>query len=221
MSDIRESPLACNANALNAQQRQRIRLLLNEFRTKRQAVRELPNGYSVRLPGEASIIREAAELITLERLCCPFFDFALEARREAGPVCLTLTGRAGVKEITRIEFELPRTGNSSEPEAGVKESPLVCNDGALNALQRERLVGLLREFRAAKQETRELADGYAFRLPASAGMIQDLAEYMSIVRLCSPYFETTLEVECEGGPVWLKITGRDGVKELVRTELRI
>lgn len=167
------------------------------------------------------MIRDAAEYVTLERLCCPFFDFALEAKREAGPVWLTLTGREGVKEFAKIEFGIQQKANPSTSAPGVKESPLACNDAALNPAQLKRLVAVLKEFRTAKEETRELPDGYAVRLPGSAAMVQDIADYMAVVRLCSPYFETTLQVECEGGPVWLKLTGRDGVKELAKTELGI
>ena len=220
---VGQSPLACNVSALNPGQRLRIRALLDEFHAGRKEVRELPNGYSVRLPTDGSAIRDAAEYITLERLCCPFFDFALKAEREGGPVWLTLTGREGVKEFARLEFglntDLHSDMYSAATTAPVTESPLVCNDRALNPTQFGRLGALIKGFRAAKQEVRESADGYAIRLPVSAEHIQDIAEYMSLVRLCSPYFETTLLVECERGPVWLKLGGRQGVKEHLRTEL--
>jgi hypothetical protein len=167
------------------------------------------------------MIHDAAELVTLERLCCPFFDFAIEAEREGGPVWLTLAGRDGVKEFARIELGVQPHTNSTGTSTIVRESPLVCNDGALSEVQRGRLVAMVKEFRAVKQETREFPDGYAVRLPGSAAMVQDIADFMAVLRLCSPYFETTLLVECESGPVWLKLTGRDGVKELVKTELGI
>jgi hypothetical protein len=210
---------------LNPLQRTRIRALLDEFHAGRKEVRELSNGYSVRLPTDGSAIRDAAEYITLERLCCPFFDFALKAEREGGPVWLTLAGREGVKEFARLEFgpnqDLHPEPDSAATTAPITESPLVCNDRALNPTQLGRLGALIKGFRAAKQEVREFADGYAIRLPVSAEHIQGIAEYMSLVRLCSPYFETTLLVECERGPVWLKIAGREGVKSIVKTELRI
>jgi len=220
-----QSPLACNISALNPRQRLRIRALLDEFRAGRKELRELSNGYSVRLPTEGSTIRDAAEFITLERLCCPFYDFALQSEREGGPVWLTLTGRASVKEFARIEFglhqDLHQTIDSAAATATVTQSPLVCNEGALNPAQLDRLVTLSKGIRAARQGIREFADGYAIRLPVSAECIQDIAEFMSIVRLCSPYFETTLLVECDGGPAWLKIAGRQGVKEIIRIELGI
>src|SRR5215471_8461622 len=166
------------------------------------------------------MIHDAAEFITLERLCCPFYDFALESEREGGPVWLTLTGREGVKEFAKIEFDV-REIKADITQNNSKQSPLICNDSALSAAQLQRLVALLKQFRASKQESRELPDGYAIRLPKDASMIRDVAEYMAIVRLCSPYFETTLDVECDGGAAWLKITGREGVKARAKIELGI
>src|SRR5260370_18526985 len=123
MSNVEESPLACNATALNAAQRLRIRTLLNLLHSSQQEFRELPSGYAVRLPGEASIIHDAAEYITLERLCCPFFDFALEAEREGGPVWLTLTGREGVKELARMESGIQPHPNSEPAPTTPPETP--------------------------------------------------------------------------------------------------
>jgi hypothetical protein len=222
VNNVKESPLACNMNALTAAQRQEIHTLLQQFGANRQGVKELPNGYAVRLPAQGTMIQDAARYITLERLCCPFFDFALEAEREGGPIWLTLTGREGVKEFAKIEFGLRETiaTAAASPET-TKESPLTCNDGALSAMQGPRLGSLVNQFRANKQEVKELKDGYAIRLSGEAATITDVGDFMALVRLCSPYFETALEVECEGGPVWLKVTGRTGVKALVKEEFKL
>ena len=221
LKTTRESPLACNALALNQQQRKRIHELLDGFKVRIEGVDELSDGYSMRFSNAPSNIAELGEYIGLERLCCPFFDFAIKADRERGAVHISLTGRNGVKEFARAEFDV---GNVSQDRDGEDASsrapsPLICNDRALTSGQLQRLTSLLREFRAAKSSVRELPDGYAISLPADERFIQDVAEYMVIVRLCSPYFETTLSVEREGGPVWLSVTGRDGVKRLAKTEL--
>ncbi len=218
---MKESPLACNMNVLTAAQRQEIHTLLHQFNASRQGVKELPNGYAVRLPAQGTLIQDAARYIMLERLCCPFFDFALEAEREGGPIWLTLTGREGVKEFAKIEFGLRETIAAAANPETTKESPLTCDDGALSATQRPRLGSLLKQFRANKQEVKELKDGYAIRLSSEAATITDVGDYMALVRLCSPYFETALEVEREGGPVWLKVTGRTGVKALAREEFKL
>jgi len=216
-SHSKESPLACNVNALNAAQRNRIHELLAKFRGAAQGIKELPNGYAVWLSNEASFIRDVAEFITLERLCCPFFDFRLESEAEGGNIWLALTGREGVKELAKIEFAIQKA-DAFEGPANTKQSPLVCNDAALTTAQLVRLGALVKGFRTAKQEVKELPDGYALRLPCETSTIMDVAEFMALVRTCSPYFDTALEAGREDGPVWLRVTGRPGVKQLVRSE---
>jgi hypothetical protein len=101
-----ESPFACNMNALNAVQRKRQLALLTRMKQLRQEVRELPDGYGLRFPPDATVFQELAEFVVNERLCCPFFDFELKLAREGGPLWLNLTGRTGVKEFIRAEFGL-------------------------------------------------------------------------------------------------------------------
>jgi hypothetical protein len=72
-------------------------------------VRELPDGYALRLPPDATTIREAAEWMTLDRLCCPFFTFTLRIEREGAAVWLELTGREGVKDFMREAMGPGRT----------------------------------------------------------------------------------------------------------------
>src|SRR5438045_3029235 len=66
---VTESPLACNVKALEATQRQRVQALVKQLRASQQGVKELSNGYAIRLPQAASIIQDAAEYISLEHLC--------------------------------------------------------------------------------------------------------------------------------------------------------
>ena len=40
-----------------------------------------------------------AEYVSLERLCCPFFDFAIEVGRGGGEVWLRMTGPEGAKGV--------------------------------------------------------------------------------------------------------------------------
>jgi hypothetical protein len=100
-----ESPFACNLQAMNTQQRQRYSLLTKQLQMNRQEIKELPNGYAFRLLPEPSVIKDAAEWITYERLCCPFFDFGLEVEHDGGSMWLRLTGREGVKPFIRSEFD--------------------------------------------------------------------------------------------------------------------
>lgn len=99
-----ESPIACNLNALDREQRLRHQSLTAALRDAMRETRELPDGYSFRLPSDEATIHRAAEWITLERRCCPFIAFGLEVDREGGPLWLSLTGREGVKPFLKTEF---------------------------------------------------------------------------------------------------------------------
>ncbi|MCI0659672.1 MAG: hypothetical protein L0220_01225 [Acidobacteria bacterium] len=99
-----ESPIACNMKALDRKQRERHRLLTAQLHAAVQETRELPDGYSFRLPSDEATIQRTAEWITLERRCCPFITFGIEVGRESGPLLLNLTGREGVKPFLKMEL---------------------------------------------------------------------------------------------------------------------
>ena len=101
-----ESPLVCNLKVMDAEQRNRHQVVTKQLRQAVREIYELSNGYAFRCPPDASTTLLAAEFMTLERLCCPFLDFALEIERNGGPVWLRVTGREGVKQFLRAEFGL-------------------------------------------------------------------------------------------------------------------
>jgi hypothetical protein len=105
-SNLNESPFACDMSALNTEERRRILFLLEQLKTRKQEVKELPDGYAFRYQMTSDMFREAAEFITYERLCCPFFEFELAAERENGAMWLRLKGRDGAKDFIRAEFSL-------------------------------------------------------------------------------------------------------------------
>ena len=99
-------------------------------------------------------------------------------------------------------------------------SPLACDLTAIPTEQRAAHQTLAQDLLTrAAAETRELPDGYAFRFPAERYV--DVAAFIANERLCCPFFTFVLEVTPEHGPIWLRITGRDGVKEVLQAELGI
>ena len=101
------------------------------------------------------------------------------------------------------------------------ESPFACDMNALNEGQRRRYSQLVGKLSAAQQEVRELPDGYAFRFAAESQLMQELVEFTSYERLCCPFFDLELLLEREGGPTWLRLRGRMGVKEFIRSEFNL
>ena len=100
-----------------------------------------------------------------------------------------------------------------------KESPIACDMSAIEPGRREQHIANSRELFRAVEEISELPDGYAFRLTGGQGLLVKTAEFVSLEMLCCPFLRFALEVEPEGGPVWLRLTGREGVKAFIREEV--
>lgn len=103
VNTVKESPFACDMTAIEPGERGRHMATIGELFHAVEAVRDLPNGYAFRLPNKADMLIKAAEFISLERLCCPFFGFNIGVEAEGGPLWLSLTGRDGVKPFIRAE----------------------------------------------------------------------------------------------------------------------
>src|SRR6185369_16275999 len=73
------------------------------------------------------------------------------------------------------------------------------------------------ELFAAIQEKRELADGYAFRLPPERWL--DAARWAALEKKCCPFFAFALRAAPDRGPLWLEVTGRPGAKAFMKAEL--
>jgi hypothetical protein len=67
----------------------------------------------------------------------------------------------------------------------------------------------------------ELPNGYAFHLPVEPAILSMAAEFIKYERLCCPFFSFTLEVEPQGEPFRLKLTGPEGVKQFLLFELNL
>jgi len=101
----KESPFACDMTAIAPEQRGAHVASIEKLFRSVQSKRELPDGYAFELANDSDVLLTAAEFISLERLCCPFFGFSLEIERERGSVWLSLTGRDGVKPFILAEIE--------------------------------------------------------------------------------------------------------------------
>jgi hypothetical protein len=71
----------------------------------------------------------------------------------------------------------------------------------------------------AAVDIRELPDGFAFHFPADE--YPAVTEFVRRERLCCPFLTFTVEVMPEQGPLVLRLTGPDGVKEFIRAELSL
>jgi hypothetical protein len=95
---------ACNLKAISTAERPRYNDLVKRLRSSIRDRKELPDGYALKLDGKAISLPEAAEWITMERLCCPFLTLQLSASGEQAHWLLNLTGPEGVKPLLQAEF---------------------------------------------------------------------------------------------------------------------
>ena len=92
---------------------------------------------------------------------------------------------------------------------------------ALDHNQRQRHSILTKELVSKHFEIRELPDGFGLRFPHDHQLFAALSEWALLEQLCCPFLTFTLELHHDQGPMWLKASGNDGVKEFLRTELGI
>ena len=104
------------------------------------------------------------------------------------------------------------TDNTRESEVVI-----ACDPNAIPAESRQGWIDTGRQVYAAVQAIQEIPTGYRFRLPTDSTMLRQVAEYISNERLCCAFLRFTLEVEPQGGPVWLGLSGSKGVKEYIRS----
>ena len=94
-------------------------------------------------------------------------------------------------------------------------APIACDLSALDSETFEEHKQVSETVLGSVTEIRERPDGYAFRLPTETGMIRKAATFVARERQCCPFFDFTIEVERDSGPVWLSVSGREGVKQYV------
>jgi hypothetical protein len=109
------SPIACDMTALDEAEREAHEAVSEAVFDQVSALRELSDGYALRLPAETEAIQKAGAFVSRERLCCPFFQFSVEVSSEHGPVWLEMTGRKGVKAFIE-ETVLPYWDFASSDE---------------------------------------------------------------------------------------------------------
>ena len=140
----------------------------------------------------------------------------------AAALCVGLVGLVAVYVFSggrRAEKDQEeQTAVSNTVEVRADESPFACNMSALNREERERHLKVLKQVREGMLEMTELPDGYAFRFAADTANILLVSEFVARERLCCPFFTFESVAEREGGPLWLRLRGRAGVKEFIRIE---
>ena len=102
-----------------------------------------------------------------------------------------------------------------------ESSSFSCNLSALDRDQRKRHDFLGKDLFPKHLEIKEMPDGYGVRFPNNRLLFVALSEWITLEQLCCPFLTLSLELHHHQGPIWLKATGEDGVKNFLRAELGI
>jgi hypothetical protein len=102
------------------------------------------------------------------------------------------------------------------------ESPFACDRAALTPQARKRHFDELGPaLKARNKSVRELRDGFEFEFPSDTATFQLVSEWVAGERLCCPFFDIDLRSEREGGALWLRLTGREGVKQFIQADFAL
>ena len=93
--------------------------------------------------------------------------------------------------------------------------PIACNLKALTSEQRKQLEKLGEHVISAITTSRELSDGYAFRVDPAKASLMEVAQWLDVWRRCCPFYEFQIDYHAADGNIWLSVKGRPGVKEYI------
>lgn len=100
---MKSLPLACNLTSAELEERRRT--VLEKLRDGVVEAKELADGYSFSFTSEGNRFKELAEMIDVERQCCPFLQFRITLSAGNGPLTLEITGPEGTKDFLLSTFE--------------------------------------------------------------------------------------------------------------------
>jgi hypothetical protein len=98
------------------------------------------------------------------------------------------------------------------------ETPFFCDRTALTPEQRKRQQELGKILGSSVLGIQELPDGFEFEFPSDPSNYQALTEFTPLERACCPFFDISIRLEREGGKLWWRLTGREGIKQFIHAE---
>lgn len=119
--------------------------------------------------------------------------------------------------LVRASASTPAASRPVQPAPRL--SPFACDMLALDPAARKRHFDVLGPaLRGVKRGVHELPDGYEFEFPSDARTFGMLTEWAEAERRCCPFFDIQIRMEREGGPTWLRLTGREGTKDFIKID---
>lgn len=86
---------------------------------------------------------------------------------------------------------------------------------------RQRRTTVIESLRKQVIQKNELANGYSFKFKGTDKMVDELTEFIKTERECCDFFTFTLSVKGDKSEIWLELTGAEGTKDFMKTELEL
>ena len=99
-----KNEIACDITTLTPEELKHTAKISFELFASVQEVRNLSDGYALRLNEAKDTLSKLFEFITYDRLCCPFVVHTVVVEAKGGHLWLHLTGAEGVKNFITSEF---------------------------------------------------------------------------------------------------------------------
>jgi hypothetical protein len=109
-------------------------------------------------------------------------------------------------------------GVCAEAEDHVGAAVLACNLKAISPAGRPRYNDVVKVLRAAVRGRSEVPGGYTFKLDGKAITLPEVAEWISMERLCCPFLTFRLSASGNHAEWLLQLSGPAGVKALLEAE---
>jgi hypothetical protein len=97
-------PIACTLS--EAELHARRRAIMDVFRTMPVRMSELPDGYTLTFPATTGALLQLAQLVDMERQCCPFLTFKIVVEAVQAGLRLEVTGPQEAKKVIAEYFNL-------------------------------------------------------------------------------------------------------------------
>lgn len=98
----------------------------------------------------------------------------------------------------------------------MKDIPIACSLTSAELDQRREVLAALR---ARCAEVQTAGNGLRLRFEAAPGVLADIARVIDLERQCCRFLRFQLDVQPDGGPVLLELTGPEGTADFLGAEL--
>ena len=97
------------------------------------------------------------------------------------------------------------------------EKPLTCKLTTPEMQHRKETV--VANLKRQVLEKKELTNGYSYTFKGSDAVVDEVSNFIKTERLCCDFFNFELKVAGDASHAWLTITGPDGTKDFITSEL--